>query len=140
MERRLKEESLPKDISKYTLLVKIPYNTTHWVDKISNCMGNHYTAGNYEVVPYKTNIMEAPYNDTTRYKYVMLIGNSLSKLEFSGLRPKTFNNPNGVGPSGIIITALYMLDRSTDQVTYSGLDAQDIMKIIAFYAEKLSGK
>jgi hypothetical protein len=140
MGRRIKLESIPKDLSKYTLLVKIPYNTNHWVNKISDCMQNHYTAGSFEVVPYKTNIMEAPYNDTSKYKYVLLIGNSLSKAEFSGLRPRTFNNPNGVGPSNIVISALYMLDRSTDVVTYTGLDAQDIMKIIAYYDERMSGK
>jgi hypothetical protein len=140
MERRIKEESIPKDLSKYTLLVKIPYNTTHWVNKISECMQNHYTVGSFEVIPYKTSIAEFPYNDASKYRYVLLIGNSLNKFEAVGFNNQPIRDSRGMTSPALILSALYMLDRTTGEVAYSGLDAQDLMKILAFYAEKLAGK
>lgn len=141
MERRLKEEALPKDVSKYTLLVKIGYSTTHWVNKVSELMQDHYTAGPYEVLPYKGSISEAPYNDVTKFRYVILTGITLTNNEYKAEGEPTLNEGHNYFGHGPFLTEkIYLLDRSKKIIYYTGLDAQNMTKLLAFYADKLSGK
>jgi hypothetical protein len=140
MSKRLDESSIPKDVlnKEYTLLVKIPYDSKTWVRKFTKVMEEHYT-GKFEIVPYKASVDEN-YGDAKKYRYILSVSNSLSGHDFSGVTQKTSFNPTGSGSIKVVRSALYIVDREDGGKTYdSGLAAQDIMKIVAFYADKLSG-
>ncbi|MBB4805276.1 hypothetical protein HNP38_000548 [Chryseobacterium defluvii] len=57
MNRRLKEESVPKDIlsDNYILVVKIPYDKKVWINKYTIIMTEHYK-GKFEIVPFSKSI------------------------------------------------------------------------------------
>jgi hypothetical protein len=145
MTNKFDEKAIPKDILKdgYTLLVKIPYNSKVWVRKFTSAMKDHYS-GQFELVPYSTSLSES-YSNTNKYKYILNISNSTNSFEFSGMNKSasagTITNPQGNLNSKIIRSHLYIKDRTNSSMVYdSGLEAQDVMTILKFYADKLSGK
>lgn len=141
MEKRFNEEAVPKDVLKkgYVLLVKIPYDSKTWINKFTSAMEDHYS-GPFEVVPYKKAIDEN-YKDTSTYKYVLCVSNSINKMDFVNVKQKTIFNPTGAGTMNITRSALFIIDRTDFEKSYnSGLEAQNVMKIVEFYADKLSGK
>lgn len=65
----------------------------------------------------------------------------MSGHDFAGVKQSTAFNPSGTGTVTMVKSALFIVDREDGNKTYdSGLKAQDVMKITAFYADKLSGK
>ncbi len=141
---KIAQNAIPKDILKpeYTLLVQIPYNSKVWVRKFTKAMTDHYS-GQFEIVPYSTSINKN-YSNVNKYKYVLHISNSTNSFEFSGMNGSTaagtITNPQGIHNSKIIRSHLYITDRTNSGTKYdSGLEAQDVMTILKFYADKLSG-
>jgi hypothetical protein len=142
--KKFDEKAIPKDILKqgHTLLVKIPYKSKVWVRKFTTAMEEHYS-GTFEIVPYGTSLSQN-YSDGNKYKYILNISNSSNSFEFSGMSNSssagTITNPQGDLKSKIIRSHLFITDRTNSALMYdSRLEAQDVMTILKFYADKLSG-
>ena len=97
-------------------------------------MQEHYK-GNFEVLPYKTSVGTPPYNDTSKYKYILVLWNAFSKEDFeSGIKkpvwvrqfPHDWHSEN------------YILDRINNIEYPSNIEDDNMMKNIEFYADKLS--
>ena len=143
MANKIDQNAIPKDILKqgYTLLVKIPYNSKVWVRKFTKAMTDHYS-GQFEIVPYDISINQS-YSDVKKYRFVLHISNSTNSMEFSGMNKSatagTITNPQGNLNTKIIRSHLYITDRTNSGAKHdSGLESQDVMTILTFYAEKLS--
>jgi hypothetical protein len=141
MHRRLNEASLPKDVlnKDYVLLVKIPFDSKHWIEKYTEAMKEHY-AGAFEIVPYKVSIDEA-YPDTKKYRYILACPHSLSKKDFTGDDAAVANSTKGLAPTSAWSKDYHMADRQNLSVYWNtNLSAQDEMKLIKYLADRLSGK
>ena len=130
---RFDETAVPKEIlnKDYVLLVSIPYNSQKWIDKFTGVMEKHY-AGKFEIVPYKKSI-SADYADAKKYRYILLISNSVEARQ-------NYTPSGTVTHTNIVTSELFITDRADKNKIYkSNLHSANVIDILAFYADKLSG-
>lgn len=141
MDNRIDEASIPKDVlnKEYVLLVKIPFDTKTWIEKFTKVMEEHYT-GKFEVVPYKKYIDEN-YADVKKYKYILAVAHSLSKKDFTGANAEIANEPKGIAPTSAWSKDLHMVNRQKlAEFWNTNLYSQSDLKVVAYFADRLSGK
>jgi hypothetical protein len=140
MSRRIDSTSIPADVlsKQYTLLVHCPNSQKSWLKDYNKVMQEHYS-GSFEVIPWNTNIAAA-YSDSSKYRYVLVMDQYRTNSSYTSSFAKDAFNPSGQVKSYLSHRHIYLYDRKTGKRADSGLEAQNDLKILAYYADRMSGK